>query len=218
MRLKATLAIAAAFAAALGAGAAAQGGTSRLGIPEALTEQAPPTFRVNFDTTKGRFVVQVTRDWAPIGADRFYNLVKNGFYNEVRFFRVIPNFMVQFGMHGDPAIQKAWQTARLRDDPVKQGNTRGRIVFAHAGPNSRTTQVFINFRDNSRALDGQGFAAFGEVVEGMNVVDQIYSGYGESSDGGGKGPTQSRIAAEGNAYLAKSFPQLDYIKSATIAN
>ncbi len=218
MRLHWRLAMAAALAVALGVGAAAQGDTAKLMIPEALNEQAPATFRANFDTTKGRFVVQVTRDWAPAGADRFYNLVKNGFFNEARFFRVIPNFMVQFGMHGDPKVQKAWQTARLRDDPVKQGNQRGRIVFAHAGPNSRTTQLFINFRDNSRALDGQGFASFGEVVEGMDVVDRIYSGYGESSDGGGKGPTQARIAAEGNAYLGKSFPQLDYIKSAAIAN
>jgi peptidyl-prolyl cis-trans isomerase A (cyclophilin A) len=207
-----------ALAVALGGSLAAQVDTKALMTPALLNEQAPPTYRANFDTTKGRFVIQVTRDWAPIGADRFYNLVKNGFYNDVRFFRVIPNFMVQFGMHGNPAVQKVWQGARLQDDPVKQGNTRGRVTFAHAGPNSRTTQVFINFRDNSKALDGQRFAAFGEVVQGMDVVDQLYSGYGESSDGGGKGPTQARITAEGNAYLAKSFPQLDYVKSATIAN
>lgn len=216
MKHYSTAVIAAALVVALGAGVAAQGTTSRLGIPEALTEQAPATYRVRFDTSKGQFVVQVTREWAPRAADRFYNLVKNGFYNDVRFFRVVRNFMAQFGMHGDPAIQKAWQTARIPDDPVKQGNTRGRITFAHAGPNTRTTQVFINYRNNSRALDGQGFAAFGEVVEGMDVVDSLYSGYGDSMDAGGKGPSQSSIAAEGNAYLDRRFPQLDRIKSATI--
>jgi peptidyl-prolyl cis-trans isomerase A (cyclophilin A) len=152
----------------------------------------------------------VHRDWAPLGADRFYNLVKNGFYDDVRFFRVIPNFMAQFGMNGNPAVQKAWKNATLKDDPVKQGSRRGYVVFAHRGPNTRTTQLFINYRDNSASLNSQGFAAFGEVVSGMNVVDSIYSGYGED-------PEQSLIDAQGNAYLQKQFPKLDYIKTATIA-
>jgi len=217
MKPQSIIAAAALAAVALGVTVAAQVDIARLTNPAALNEQAPATYRANFDTTKGRFVIAVTRDWAPRGADRFYNLVKNGFYNEVRFFRVIPKFMVQFGMHGDPKVQAAWTGQRLQDDPVKMGNTRGRVVFAHAGPNSRTTQVFINFGNNSAALDKQGFAAFGEVVEGMNVVDSLYSGYGESSDGGGRGPTQGNITKAGNAYLAKAFPQLDYVKSATIA-
>lgn len=187
---------------------------AKLRNPAALNEQAPATFKANFDTSKGKFVIQVHRDWAPIGADRFYNLVKNGFYDDVRFFRVIDGFMAQFGMHGNPAVQQAWQSARLKDDPVKQGSKRGFVVFAHAGPNSRTTQLFINFKDNSASLNPQGFAAFGEVISGMDVVDSLYTGYGDSSRGG---PDQGRIASEGNAYLMKSFPKLDYIKTATIA-
>jgi peptidyl-prolyl cis-trans isomerase A (cyclophilin A) len=190
---------------------------AKLRNPAALTEQAPATFKANFDTTKGAFVIEVHRDWAPVGADRFYNLVKNGFYNDVRFFRVIPGFMAQFGMHGTPAVQQAWQSARIADDPVKQGSKRGYVVFAHAGPNSRTTQLFINFRDNSSSLDKQGFASFGQVTSGMDVVDKLHGGYGDGPPGG-KGPSQQRIVAEGNAYLAKEFPNLDYIKSATIAN
>ncbi len=160
MRLQLTGALAVLLAAGVGAQAP---DLSRLRVPEAFVERAPATFRANFDTTKGQFVIQVTRDWAPIGADRFYNLVKGGYYNEVRFFRVISGFMAQFGMHGTPAVQQAWQGQRLRDDPVRMGSTRGRVVFAHGGPNSRTTQVFINYRDNSASLDRQGFAAFGEV-------------------------------------------------------
>jgi peptidyl-prolyl cis-trans isomerase A (cyclophilin A) len=216
MRLQFTGSVAAVLLAVASAGVTAQD-ANRLRFPEAFTEQAPATFRANFDTTKGTFVIEVHRDWAPIGADRFYNLVKGGFYNDVRFFRVISGFMAQFGMHGTPEVQRNWQGARLRDDPVKQGNSRGRIVFAHAGPNSRTTQVFINFRDNSASLNSQGFAAFGEVVSGMDVVDKLHSGYGDGPPQG-RGPSQQRIATEGNAYLAKEFPQLDYIKSATIAN
>jgi peptidyl-prolyl cis-trans isomerase A (cyclophilin A) len=184
--------------------------SAKLLNPAALNETAPATFRANFDTSKGPFVIEVHRDWAPLGADRFYNLVKNGFYDDVRFFRVIPNFMAQFGMNGNPAVQKAWKNATLKDDPVKQGSRRGYVVFAHRGPNTRTTQLFINYRDNSASLNSQGFAAFGEVVSGMNVVDSIYSGYGED-------PEQSLIDAQGNAYLQKQFPKLDYIKTATIA-
>jgi len=182
--------------------------------PAALTAQAPAVYKVKFDTSKGPFVVEVHRDWAPHGADRFYNLVKNGFYNDGRFFRVISGFMVQFGIAGDPKVAAAWRDASIPDDPVKASNTRGMITFATRGPNTRTTQVFINFGDNAR-LDGMGFSPFGQVVSGMNVVDALYSGYGEGAPRGG-GPEQGRIQSEGNAYLTQAFPKLDYIKSATI--
>jgi peptidyl-prolyl cis-trans isomerase A (cyclophilin A) len=194
---------------------AEQGGAAALRNPAALKETAPATYTVNFDTSVGSFVVTVTRAWAPHGADRFYNLVKNGFYNDVRFFRAIPNFMVQFGIHGDPAVSAAWRNARLPVDKVVQGNRRGYITYAMGGsPDTRTTQVFINFRDNTN-LDAMGFAAFGQVTTGMDVVDKIHTGYGEGAPRG-QGPDQGRIQAEGNAYLMKSFPRLDYIKSATI--
>jgi peptidyl-prolyl cis-trans isomerase A (cyclophilin A) len=186
--------------------------------PSALKEMAPATYRVNFDTSVGTFVVEVQRDWAPNGADRFYNLVKNGYYDNVRFFRVIPNFMVQFGIHGDPALNSVWREARIPRDPVKQSNTRGYITYAMQGgpqgPDTRTVQVFINFGNNA-PLDGQGFAPFGRVVQGMDVVDKIHSGYGEGAPSG-RGPDQGRIQAEGNAYLTKDFSRLDYIKKATI--
>ncbi len=185
-----------------------------LANPAALKEQAPAVYRVKFDTSRGPFVLEVHRDWAPLGADRFYNLVKNGFYDNARFFRVISGFMVQFGINGDPKISAQWRTARINDDPVRQSNKRGLITFATAGPNTRTTQVFINFGDNA-ALDAQGFAPFGQVVSGMNVVDSLYSGYGEGAPRG-NGPDQSRVQGEGNAYLTKEFPKLDYIKTATI--
>ena len=158
-----------------------------LANPAALNEQAPATYKVQFDTSKGPFVVEVHRDWAPNGADRFYNLVKNGFYDNVRFFRVVSGFMVQFGINGDPKLSAVWREARIKDDPVKQSNTRGTITFATAGPDTRTTQVFINFADNA-ALDRQGFAPFGKVVSGMNVVDQLYSGYGEGAPRGAPSP------------------------------
>jgi len=188
---------------------------SKLRNPAALTEQAPATFNANFDTSKGLFVVTVHRDWAPNGADRFYNLVKSGFYDDVRFFRVIDGFMAQFGIHGTPAVASAWRSANIKDDPVKQSNKRGFVVFATAGPNTRTTQLFINFGDNA-ALDKSGFSPFGEVTKGMDVVDKIYNGYGEGAPRG-KGPDQGRVQSEGNAYLAKDFPKLDYVKTATIA-
>jgi cyclophilin family peptidyl-prolyl cis-trans isomerase len=190
------------------------GGNSAFKNPGSLNEKAPETFKADFDTSKGKFVVEVTRAWAPNGADRFYNLVKSGFYNDVRFFRVISGFMVQFGIHGDPAVSAPWRMARIPDDPVKQSNKRGYITFATAGPNTRTTQVFINFGDNA-GLDSQGFSAFGRVTSGMDVVDKLYSGYGEGAPNG-KGPNQGQIQSEGNAYLTKSFPQMDYIKTATI--
>ena len=196
------------FVAALGYALNQSGNKSKLANPASLTEKAPGVYRAKFDTTAGVFVIEVTRAWAPVGADRFYNLVINGFFDNCRFFRVVPNFMVQFGINGDPAISAAWRQADLKDDPVKKSNSRGNITFATAGPNSRTTQVFINFKDNG-FLDGQGFAPFGKVVEGMKVVDAIYSVYGES-------PDQGRIQLAGNAYLEKSFPKMDYIKTAVI--
>jgi len=189
----------------------AQGALSN---PAALTEKAPAVYKARFDTSKGVVVIEVHRDWAPNGADRFYNLVKNGYYDNVRFFRVITGFMVQFGINGDPRLSPAWRTASIQDDPVRQSNKRGFVTFATSGPNSRTTQVFINFGDNA-GLDGQGFAPFGQVTAGMNVVDQLFNGYGEGAPRGA-GPDQSRLQRDGNDYLARDFPKLDFIKKATI--
>jgi len=185
-----------------------------LGNPAALNEPAPATYKARFDTSKGVFVIDVRREWAPVGADRFYNLVKNGFYDDNRFFRVISGFMVQFGINGNPQLSTPWRNAQIKDDPVKQSNKRGFITFATAGPNSRTTQVFINFGDNAR-LDSLGFAPFGQVSTGMNVVDQLYSDYGEGAPNG-RGPNQGRIQSEGNTYLSKEFPNLDFVRKASI--
>ena len=185
-----------------------------LSNPASLTEKAPATYKVKFDTSKGSFVVEVHRDWAPNGADRFYNLVKTGFYNDAHFFRVISGFMVQFGINGNPQISKVWRDANIKDDPVKASNKRGMITFATAGPDTRTTQVFINFGDNA-GLDDQGFAPFGQVISGMEVVDALYAEYGEGAPQGG-GPDQGIVQSQGNAYLKKDFPKLDYIKTATI--
>jgi peptidyl-prolyl cis-trans isomerase A (cyclophilin A) len=183
--------------------------------PAKLTATAPETFKAQFDTTKGKFTVEVTRSLASNGSDRFYNLVKSGYFTDVEFFRVVPGFMCQFGIHGDPNVSAKWRDANIADDPVKGSNTRGTITFATAGPNTRTTQLFINFADNVN-LDGMGFAPFGKVVDGMDVVDKINGEYGDSSDQGGHGPEQGRVQNEGNAYLKKDFPNLDYIKSAII--
>jgi peptidyl-prolyl cis-trans isomerase A (cyclophilin A) len=189
--------------------------SANLANPSALTEKAPATYKARFETSKGAFVIDVTREWAPNGADRFYNLVKNGFYDGVRFFRVINGFMAQFGINGDPKISAAWREARIPDDQVRQSNTRGFVTYAMAGPNTRTSQIFINFGDNS-SLDGQKFAPFGEVnAAGMKVVDALYNGYGEGAPRG-QGPEQGRVQMEGNAYLTKNFPRLDYVKKATI--
>jgi len=185
-----------------------------LGNPAALKEQAPASYKARFDTSKGVFVIQVNRAWAPQGADRFYNLVKNGFYDNVRFFRVIPGFMVQFGINGDPSLSAKWREARIPDDKVAQSNKRGFITYAMAGPNTRTSQVFINFGDNA-ALDSQGFAPFGQVIQGMDVIDKINAEYGEGAPRG-RGPDQGRLQMEGNAYLNKDFPRMDFIKKATI--
>jgi peptidyl-prolyl cis-trans isomerase A (cyclophilin A) len=189
---------------------AGQADLAKLRNPAGLTEQAPATFKANFDTSKGPFVVEVHRDWAPLGVDRFYNLVKNGFYDDVRFYRVVPNFMVQFGMHGNPAVTAAWNATTLNDDPVKQSNKRGYITYANTGrPNSRGTNLFISYKDNA-FLDSQRFAPFGQVIQGMDVVEKINPQYGEQ-------PEQPSMISQGNAYLIKAFPKLDYIKTATIA-
>jgi len=194
-------------------GAAAQ--APSLKNPAALKEQAPATYKVKFDTSVGVFVIQVNRDWAPLGADRFYNLVKNGFYDDARFFRAISGFMVQFGINGDPAVSAAWRNARIGVDPVKQSNKPMFITYAMGGsPDTLTTQVFINYGNNAN-LDAMGFAPFGEVIEGKDVVNKIYTGYGEGAPRG-KGPEQGRVQMEGNAYLTKDFPKLDFIKKATI--
>lgn len=191
-----------------------QAHAANLGDPSSLNEKAPNVYKAKFDTTKGTFVIEVHRDWAPNGADRFYNLVKNGFYNDARFFRVIDGFMVQFGISGNPDLSGVWREARIPDDQVKKSNKRGMVSFATAGPNTRTTQVFINFGDNA-GLDGQGFSPFGQVVSGMDVVDAFFKGYGEGAPRG-RGPDQGRVQMEGNTYLMSEFPKLDYVKKATI--
>ena len=181
--------------------------------PAALTRRAPDLYRVKFATTAGDFTVEVHRDWAPLGADRFYNLVRNGFFTQETFFRVVPNFIVQFGLSGNPAINHAWEHANIKDDPVTQHNARGTVVFAKTpAPNSRTTQLGINLRDNTSSLNPpaqQGFAPFGTVTEGMENVDKIFPGYGER-------PQQDQIQEKGDAYLKPNFPNLTRITSATI--
>ena len=190
-------------------------GSPSLLQPASLTEKAPDVYWAKFDTTKGTFVIKVTRDWAPLGADRFYNLVKNGFFNNASFFRVIPGFIVQFGISADPKVSEVWHDADIQDDPVKQSNTAGTVTFATAGPDTRTTQIFINLADN-RSLDAQGFSPFGTVTQGMNVAQSFYSGYGEGAPMG-NGPDQQLIQKQGEAYLAANFPKLDHIKSATVS-
>jgi peptidyl-prolyl cis-trans isomerase A (cyclophilin A) len=184
--------------------------------PAAATAKAPATYKVKMETTKGDFVLEVHRDWAPLAADRFYNLVKLGYFTDLAFFRVVKGFMVQFGIHGDPALNRVWRGATFPDDPTaKHSNTRGMITFATSGPNMRTTQVFINYGDNSR-LDSMGFTPFGKVVTGMKVVDAIEGVYGEGAPQG-RGPAQEGIQQQGNAYLKAQFPKLDYVKRAIIA-
>lgn len=176
--------------------------------PATFKTQAPETFKAKFTTPKGDFIVQVTRAWAPLGADRFYNMIRAGFFNDAYFFRLVKGFVVQFGIHANPAIAKIWQNANLTDDPVRETNKRGTISFATRGPESRTTQLFINLGDNGR-LDGMGFSPFAVVVEGMDVVDKFYDGYGEQ-------PQQGLIQEQGAAYLKKNFPMMDYVKTAVI--
>jgi peptidyl-prolyl cis-trans isomerase A (cyclophilin A) len=176
----------------------------------AAAATAPDSFQVRFETSRGPFTVEVTRALSPLGADRFYQLVSTGYFTDVRFFRVVPGFVAQFGMNGDPKVNAEWSDRTIPDEPVKETNAKGTIVFATSGPNSRSNQLFINLADNPR-LDAMGFAPFGRVVDGMAVVDSIYSGYGEA-------PDQQQITASGNAYLERMFPKLDYIKSATIVS
>ena len=178
--------------------------------PATLTAKSPDLYEVTFKTTAGDFVVQVTRAWAPIGADRFYNLVKHGFFTDAAFFRVVPGFIVQFGLSANPAVNKVWDKASIKDDPVTQSNHTAYLTFATAGPNTRTTQFFINLGENG-ALDGQGFAAFGKVTTGMDAVQKIYAGYGEA-------PDQAKITSDGKPYLDKNFPKLDRILSATVTS
>jgi len=189
---------------------------STLLTPSKANEKAPATFKAKFKTTKGDFTVEVTRAWAPLGADRFYNLVKIGYFTDIAFFRVISGFMVQFGIHGDPAVSAQWREANIKDDEPAQSNLKGYITYAMAGPNTRTTQLFINYGDNSR-LDDMGFSPFGKVTEGMKVVESIYSGYGEGAPSG-RGPDQGRTQMQGNKYLKTDFPKMDYILGAELLN
>jgi len=192
--------------------AASTGTDPALLHPATLTAKAPDVYEVTFDTTKGTFVLQVTRAWAPLGADRFYNLVRHHFYDGVVFFRVVPGFVVQFGLGPNPAVNKAWENAKIKDDPVSQSNAPGTITFATAGANTRTTQVFINLGNNA-GLDQQGFAAFGKVTSGMDVIQNFYSGYGDTTTN-----DQGNITTGGKAYLDKTYPKLDAIKTARITS
>jgi peptidyl-prolyl cis-trans isomerase A (cyclophilin A) len=181
---------------------------------EAMQVIAPDRYKVLFETTQGDFVLEAYRDWAPLGVDRFYNLVSNGYYDGARFFRVLPGFVVQFGIPGDPDLSAIWSEQRIQDDPVTESNRRGYVSFATAGPNSRTAQVFINLADNSR-LDPMGFAPFARIVGGMDIIDALYAEYGEGAPQG-RGPSQDRIEQEGNPYLEAEFPELDYIYRARV--
>jgi len=172
-------------------------------------QEAPAVYRVKFETSKGPFVVEVHRDWAPNGADRFNDLVQQKFYDDNRFFRIVKGFIVQFGLNGDTLVSAQWLTRTIPDDPVKQSNTPGMLSFAMAGPGTRTTQIFINLGNNAQSLDPQGFAPFGRVIDGMSVVAQLNAEYGEA-------PDQGKIQSQGNDYLKQTFPNLDYIKTARI--
>ena len=197
--------------------AAAAVDSAALLAPSKATAGAPATFKVRFTTTKGAFDILVHRDWAPKGADRFFNLVKIGYFTDIAFFRAIEGFMVQFGVHGDPKVATAWRTSEFGDDPVKESNKRGRLTFATRGKDTRTTQMFINFKDNAM-LDGMGFTPIGEVDEtGMKVVDSLYTGYGEGAPRG-QGPDQMLVQMQGNAYLKADFPKLDYLVKAEIVD
>ena len=196
--------------ATLAAGVMAGAPPASLLKPATLNAKAPATYEVAFKTTKGTFDVTVRRSLAPRGADRFYNLVRAHFYDGVEFFRVVPGFVVQFGINGNPNVSLAWQSATIRDDPVKASNVRGSIVFADAGPDTRTTQVFVNLGDNS-TLDSQGFAPFGKVTKGMNVIAKLYGGYGEDPSN-----AQSQIQQQGNSFLKGQFPRLDAVITARV--
>ncbi len=188
----------------------------RLMHPELAKAKAPDLYRVKFTTSKGDFTVEVHRDWAPLGADRFFNLVKAGYFAGNGFYRMVPNVLVQFGINPNPAATKAWATASIKDDPVIQHNVPGTIVFATSGPNARTNHVFINLQDNSGQLDALGFEPIGTITEGLDIVKGLYGGYGEMSEQGGAGPSQKAYTDQGKAYLEKSFPLVDRIVSAAV--
>ncbi len=194
--------------AALMAGCSSAPKTPEVAKETKKIEPAPTQFNVKFETSKGDFVVEIHKDWAPLGVDRFYELVQDKFFDDARFFRVVKNFIVQFGINGDPKLAELWRQLKIADDPVRESNRRGTITYATAGPGTRTTQVFINLADNAM-LDRQGFASFGKVTDGMSVVEHLYNGYGEE-------PDQSRIEMLGNEYLKSHFEKLDYIKSARV--
>ena len=202
------------FLCALILGLAGCGAPKPSGEKTAAPAPVPPIYRVRLATSKGDVTIEVTRAWAPEGADRFYRLVEQRFYDDARFFRVVRDFVVQFGINGDPVLEARWRNLTIADDPVKESNRRGSITFATSEPNTRTTQVFINLKDNAR-LDRSGFAPFGQVVEGMDVVDRFYNTYGDAPPRG-YGPDQNLIETQGNSYLESKFPRLDYIKRATI--
>ena len=185
--------------------------------PAKVAAAGPDSFVVHVVSSRGPFDVMVHRNWSPNGSDRLYYLVTNGFYDGLRFFRVIDGFMAQFGMSGDTAVGRVWRDLKITDDPVTQSNIRGRLTFATSGQNSRTTQLFINFGNNAQ-LDRMGFAPVGEVTNGMGAVDALYSGYGDGGDSGGKGPSQDKIALQGYAYLMRDYPKLDYIATAHVSN
>src|SRR3954471_12246531 len=178
------------------------------------SEKAPDVFRVRFETNEGPFVIEARKDWAPRGTDRFFELVKANFYDDARFFRVLPRFVIQFGINGDPKVSELWNQLQIVDDPSKQPNEKGTVTFAKRGPNTRTTQIFINMQDNL-SLNSSGFAPFGKVVEGMEMVEKLYPGYGEMSPNG-NGPDPMKIQAMGNEYLIRNFPQLDFVKTARV--
>jgi cyclophilin family peptidyl-prolyl cis-trans isomerase len=182
--------------------------------PALLKDKAPETYQAKFETSKGDFTVSVTRAWAPLGADRFYNLARHHFFDNESFFRVLKGFVAQFGISAYPPVNAVWEKATIKDDPVTQSNKKYSLTFATAGPNTRTTQLFINLADNPR-LDGMGFAPFGQVTDGMNVVDSLYAEYGEGAPGG-SGPNQDEIQKQGKPYLDKNFPKLDYVKTTTL--
>ncbi|HET7146403.1 MAG TPA: peptidylprolyl isomerase [Gaiellaceae bacterium] len=200
------------FALAACGGGGSSGPPSELLHPAKLTAKAPQLFDIEFHTTKGDFVVTVHRTWAPNGADRLYNLAKNGFFDGEKFFRVVPGFVVQFGISPYPEVSKAWRDAMIPDDVVTNHNTRGTVSFASAGPNTRTTQIFVNLGDN-RGLDNNGFAPVGSVVSGMKVLDKLYSGYGDDPT-----PHQPEMETQGNAWLEDHYPKLDSIETAEVAN
>jgi homoserine O-acetyltransferase len=200
--------------------AASESSTDRSGIVLEPTDSfwsqpGPDRFRVRFETSEGDFVVEAQRAWAPLGVDRFYNLVRAGFYDDSRFFRVRAGYIAQFGIAGDPVVAAVWRDRAFDDDPVRETNTRGRVGYAMTGPDTRTTQLYINLVDNAH-LDDQGFAPIGEVIEGMEVVERLYAGYDESAGGGMRGGKQVKIFSEGNEHLDREFPNLSKLERAVI--